>query len=88
MIFFLNHKGILTKSSIIDKPSFFAKIQVLIINHNSMSEFKRGHEEPRRPEAGDCPHGNKEAECPECLKDIEAITESLRKTRKPKSPEK
>lgn len=53
-----------------------------------MSEFKRGHEEPRRPEAGDCPHGNKEAECPECLKDIEAIAESLRKARKPKSPEK
>ncbi|MFA5128818.1 MAG: hypothetical protein WC445_02490 [Patescibacteria group bacterium] len=52
-----------------------------------MSEFKRGYEEPRRIEPGDCRHGNKEATCPECLKDIEAAAESLKRSRKPKNPE-
>ncbi len=61
---------------------------MLVIKYNYMSEFKKGYEEPRRPEAGDCPHGNKETDCPECLKDVEAAVESLKKARKPKDLEK
>ncbi len=44
---------------------------------------ERFRENPQRPEAGDCCHGNKEATCPECLKDVKAVAESLRKARKP-----
>jgi hypothetical protein len=48
---------------------------------------ERFGENPRRPEAGDCRHGNKEATCPECLKDIESAAEALRKARKPTEEE-
>ena len=44
---------------------------------------ERFRKEPQHIEAGICQHGNKEATCPECLKDAEAVAESLKKARKP-----
>ena len=49
---------------------------------------ERFRENPQRPEAGECRHGNKEATCPECLKDAKALVHDIENTNAPRKPKK